>query len=83
MSRWAGYAIWTYENGKVERDLLACVHCTAQWYVKPGSGNKRGWCFMCAGPTCGAKACEPCIPFEKKIEMIVAREDLFEALMSR
>lgn len=67
----SGYLIGKpYDGGPdIERDTLRCVHCQHVWIVHPGSGNQRGYCMNCGGPTCGAKACvEGCAPFEKQIE---------------
>ena len=66
----AGYSLVTSADGHVmqERDTLQCVHCHLHWYVKPGSGNQRGWCSRCLGPTCGKLTCQPCIPYERLLE---------------
>lgn len=54
----------------IERETLQCVHCGCHWVPKPGSGSVRGFCMRCAGVTCGAKACDPCVPFEARIEIM-------------
>lgn len=56
----------------VQMDLLQCVHCQFMWVVQPGSGRRRGWCFKCGGPTCGADKCMECGAIER-------RTDLYEA----
>lgn len=49
---------------------LQCCHCDCHFISVKGSGNIRGFCTRCFKITCGAKACDPCIPFEKKLEQI-------------
>ena len=80
--KFAGYSTWTSNDGKttLERDLLRCCHCQFQWYVKPGSGNQRGWCSMCNEPTCGALKCQSCIPFMRKIDEQEKRQRNFAEL---
>jgi len=63
-------------DGKQVADTLQCVHCNGHFQIVPGSGTDRGFCLRCFGPTCGAKACDPCIPFEKKLEKIEGKERL-------
>ena len=63
-----------------EVDMLSCSHCQGQWIVRPGSGTQRGWCFRCAGPTCGSKACDACVPFEMALEVMESRVSLAGAL---
>jgi hypothetical protein len=51
---------------------VTCCHCNGIFIVRPGSGKKRDWCFMCGASTCGNAPCNPalngCTPFEKKLE---------------
>lgn len=61
-------------------ETLQCRHCQMHWQVMPGSGKRRGWCPHCAGPTCGAAKCEPCDPFEAKLERIESAARLSESL---
>jgi hypothetical protein len=64
----------TPEFGSViERETACCVHCRAHWIVEPGSGRTRGWCWKCAGPTCGSPDCDRCLPYEKLLDMIERR----------
>jgi hypothetical protein len=51
-----------------EHDLLRCKHCGVFWYVKPGSGAKRGWCTYCGGPHCGGPKCWECSLLKRKVE---------------
>lgn len=70
----AGYVETTGPTGTESGETLMCVHCQMHWVVQPGSKRKRGFCFKCAGPTCGKERCETrCVPFEKELEEIEAR----------
>lgn len=62
------------ESGKVLREgnTLTCCHCGYMWEVIPGSGRVRGWCRFCGQVTCGAAACLPCMPYERKLEALEA-----------
>lgn len=53
-----------------ELETLRCVHCGLHWVRVPGSGRKRGFCMRCNGVTCGAEACDPCVPYEARIELM-------------
>lgn len=56
-----------------EADTVMCVHCNAHWYLEPGSGRQRGWCWRCAGPHCGGPACWTCVPLERKVDEALRR----------
>ena len=63
--------IITYPDQPAEGgEMLMCAHCAMHFRVEPGSGRKRGYCFRCAGVTCGVKrSCETrCRPWEAQIE---------------
>lgn len=49
-----------------------CVHCNRHFLSVKGSGTRRGFCRNCMGITCGRKACDHCLPFEKKLELYEA-----------
>lgn len=68
----SGYSIITDPGlaRPVEQDYLQCGHCNAHYPVQPGSGKTRGFCLMCYRPTCGKPACDPCVPFERKLELM-------------
>ena len=72
------------KDAALERDCLQCKHCQMTWYVQPGSGAKRGWCFTCGGPTCGKPRCEQhCggqLHFMREIERMEAKGRWFESL---
>jgi len=76
-----GYGVIVDPSGMVETDSLKCTHCQTVWWVKPGSGNQRGWCMQCQDVTCGAPACQPCDHFMKKIERQEAREKALRSIL--
>lgn len=59
-------------DGREVGDTCQCVHCGAHWLWIKGSGRKRGWCINCQGFTCGTRACDPCVPWEKKLDLYEA-----------
>ena len=56
-------------EGREVAHTLQCVHCGKHWVSIKGSGKIRGFCLNCKGVTCGAESCDPCIPFEKKLDI--------------
>ncbi len=50
-------------------DTCQCVHCGAHFQMVRGSGRIRGFCPGCNGITCGAPKCNPCVPFERALEI--------------
>ena len=69
---YAGYSIITDPGLQrpIEQDYLQCGHCNAHYPVQPGSGKTRGFCLVCYRATCGKPECNPCVPFERKLEMM-------------
>ena len=66
-----GEAEWAEVEGpKVVRDCLQCCHCGGHFYVCPGSGKRRGYCLGCGQVTCGRAKCDPCVHWQKKLELI-------------
>jgi len=65
-----GYVLVAGPEGNTEGETLQCCHCGRHWRVEPGSGRRRGFCFRCNAVTCGANACDTCLPYEKRIEMM-------------
>ena len=65
------------KDAALEADMLMCKHCQMTWYIQPGSGIKRGWCYSCQGPTCGKPRCmQHCggqLHFMKEIEKMEAK----------
>jgi len=54
----------------IERAMTAqCCHCGGHFVVRKGSKRLRGFCSNCSQVTCGAPGCNPCIPFEKKLDL--------------
>lgn len=68
----------------IEYDTITCCHCNRIELIQPGSGTKRGWCFMCARPECGRPECssatQGCVPFERKLERYERRMQLRERM---
>jgi hypothetical protein len=48
--------------------LLQCPHCGGHFESMPGSGKRRTFCLKCSAVTCGNPACDPCVPFEARLE---------------
>lgn len=57
-------------DGVHTAETYRCVHCSAQWAPKPGSGTRRGYCRNCKGLICGQPACDRCIPLEMMLQGI-------------
>lgn len=55
-----------------EGDTLSCCHCSRHWEVRVGSGRTRGFCSRCCGYTCGAAACDVCVPVEARRKNVEA-----------
>lgn len=69
----SGYFEVTGIAGELRRgDTLSCCHCGTMWVVAPGSGITRGYCVPCMKYTCGNPACDPCVPYERRLENIEA-----------
>lgn len=77
-----GYIIITDPSGETVYQTQQCVHCGMHFPYIPGSGKTRGFCMSCMGITCGKPECDPCVPMEKAIEAMEAR-DRFQRQMSR
>lgn len=83
-----GYGITT-EPGKhdVEEDTFTCCHCNKIVFVSDAQGNPvpaeqvGGFCLRCMMNTCTTCATDGrCIPFEKKLEQMEARDRLVRAV---
>lgn len=55
-------------DGQEVGETRQCCHCGTHFLSVKGSGKIRGFCMCCHKITCGAEKCNPCVPFEKKIE---------------
>lgn len=80
MQRPGGYFICTSVEGVVEEgDTFTCCHCNKVVFVKPlvSMSEFGGFCTLCMKPTCPRCDTEgTCVPFEKKLEIVEARERL-------
>ena len=56
-------------EGREVAHTLQCCHCGKHFISIRGSGKVRGFCLRCKQVTCGDPKCDPCIPFEKKLEI--------------
>lgn len=56
-------------DGRHVADTVQCCHCNMHYQMITGSGIKRGFCLKCMKPTCGRKFCDPCVPFEMKMDL--------------
>lgn len=64
-----GYVTRGDEKGHpVEADTIQCCHGGEHFEMIEGSGTRRGFCMKCMAITCGSLACDPCVPFEKRLE---------------
>lgn len=70
-------------GGKSEGETYQCCHCNAHYDREVGQGPKA-MCLMCYAPTCGQKPCDPCVPFEAKLEareaMALGRRRLYDKM---
>lgn len=69
-----GYSTITEPGvGTIERETRMCCHCGKHWLYDPirsGLGLKkdRGFCMKCSALTCGKRDCDPCYPYEERID---------------
>ena len=57
-------------DGVQVASTLQCCHCGGHFEVVKGSGTRRGFCLKCGAVTCGHPDCDPCLPLEKRLDMI-------------
>jgi len=55
-------------DGVQAADTIQCAHCGKHFISVRGSGTKRGVCLKCMQVTCGDARCDPCVPFEKRLD---------------
>lgn len=55
-------------NGIEVGATMQCPHCSGHFLSVRGSGIQRMFCGPCGAVTCGATACNTCIPFQKAID---------------
>jgi len=60
-------------DGREVAHTLQCPHCGCHFVSRRGSGARRTFCLRCMAVTCGNPACDPCIPFERKLEAMEGR----------
>lgn len=73
-----GYAlICDPVSGLREMDTFTCKHCNGVKYVRPKERPEDlgGLCKVCMGLICGPCVNDgTCVPFEKKLEQVEARD---------
>jgi hypothetical protein len=60
-------------NGREVADTRQCCHCGQHFVSVKGSGTIRGFCRCCMAVTCGAAACDVCVPMERQLELMERR----------
>lgn len=60
---------------------LMCPHCGGHFESQPGSGARRTFCLKCAAVTCGAPACDPCVPIEARLDYVEGRKTKYDGLI--
>ena len=60
---------------------LMCPHCGSHFESRPGSGRRRTFCCRCQAVTCGAHACDPCIPIEARLDHVEGRKTRYDELI--
>jgi|SRR3972149_5074974 len=63
----SGY--WIVDGVEVAA-TIQCCHCGMHYVSIRGSGKTRGFCMGCMRPTCGKKQCDPCLAFEKRVDLL-------------
>ena len=66
-SKPSGYIII---DGQEVGHTKQCPHCNQHFLSVRGSGKIRGYCTLCKTVTCGSPACDICIPYEAKMEVV-------------
>lgn len=81
MQKPQGYAIITDPCAHTkEWDTYTCCHCNRVTFVPaPPTPMPGGFCRMCMKPICEACCDFGCIPFEKKLEEMEARDRFLRA----
>lgn len=69
------FEISSPDGPTIRGETMHCCHCSKHWNIVIGSGRDRGFCFKCNKVTCGAAACDPCVPIEKQLEALERPED--------
>jgi len=66
-------------DGKEVGHTMQCKHCGNHYLSIRGSGRRRGFCMFCFGVTCGRAQCDPCIPFEAKLEIVEGKRNVWKS----
>ncbi len=66
-------------SGRIEYETFQCCHCNRHYRREAGQGPPA-MCLRCNQPTCGKKPCDPCIPFEAKLEAMEGRRRFWKQL---
>ncbi len=72
MPKQDGVIIADTDDGRSETPTYQCCHCGRHFTMRKGSGRIRGFCTKCLRVTCGDKECDPCVPFQKKLDLYEA-----------
>lgn len=64
---------WIVIDGQEVAETMNCCHCGFAFEVRRGSGTDRGFCMNCNKVTCGNHACDPCVPFERQLDLMEGR----------
>ena len=69
------------QSGIIERDTFTCCHCNRIIHVKPMANMDEfgSMCRNCMKMVCPACADGSCVPFEKKLEEVEARERILKS----
>jgi hypothetical protein len=76
MRKPGGYATIFGPLGIRECDTFTCAHCNGVVHVKPkcDPADLGGQCRLCDKPICPKCVGGSCLPFEKKMEQMEARD---------
>ena len=75
--REGGYFVaWDPDGAIEECSTFTCAHCNKVVFVKPKADPDRlgGLCYLCMKPICPACVGQACIPFEKRLEAVEAKD---------
>lgn len=61
-------------DGKEVAHTLQCCHCAVHFVSIRGSGKRRGFCMHCHKITCGNPKCDPCIPYEERLQLAEGKD---------
>jgi hypothetical protein len=70
-------------DGKEVAHTLQCCHGGEHFVSIKGSGKRRGYCLNCQKVTCGAEACDPCVPWESRMSIEEGDESIKRKTASR